>query len=314
MTSVSPRALEDLPAATVSDVLRGVAAAFSAAGLDTAALDARLLVAAALGLDQVGLIQVHGRVLTSAERQAIDTYAERRLAREPVSRILGRRWFWGLEFEIGPATLDPRPETETLVAGVLQRLREQSLHERPLRIADLGTGTGAIVIALLTALPHATGLATDIDEAALDVARRNAARHGVEKRLELLKSDWFDAMGRQRFDVIVANPPYIRSSEIAELAPEVAQFDPKGALDGGADGLAAYRAIIERAAAFLVKDGLLVFEVGAGQGPELRAMFDRAAELYGESPSALWQDLSGHERCVAARARSTEEPKKGLES
>jgi release factor glutamine methyltransferase len=309
-----PERVEGASAGTVGEVLRGAAATLAAAGIDSAGLDARLLVGAALGLDQVGLLQAHRRALTSAERLAVGAVIDRRLAREPVSRILGRRWFWGLEFEIGPATLDPRPETETLVAGVLHRLREQSWHEWPLRIADLGTGSGAILVALLSELPNATGTAIDIDDATLALARRNAIRHGVEKRIELKKSDWFGAISMARFDVIVANPPYIPTCDLDCLAPEVGGFDPKGALDGGADGLAAYRAIIGRAATFMVKDGLLVLEVGAGQANAVGELMAETGELWPEEPASLWHDLSGHVRCVAARARSSVRPKKGLDS
>ena len=301
----------DAPA-TVDGTLRRTVATFREAGLETPGLDARLLLEAALGLDSVSLLREPGRVLTVADVATIQEMAARRLRREPVSRIVGRRWFYGLEFEIDPATLDPRPETETLVEGVLTRLREHGLADgRPLRLLDLGTGSGAILIALLVALPSATGLGTDISPAALAVARRNASRHGVVNRAEFGNADWLAGVDRLKFDVIVSNPPYIATGELPALEAEVARYDPRAALDGGTDGLAAYRALISAVPAFLAPTGLLVVEVGAGQDQQVSRLCEDAG-LVAEPTTPLWKDLSGHVRCVAATPRLDPNAKKSL--
>ena len=289
--------------ATLRDAARLLTRLFSEAGIDTPALDARLLMAAALGVDQAELLRCSDQALGSAARRQIATMATRRLAREPVSRIIGQRWFHGLQFEIGPATLDPRPETETLVEGVLSRIeQDQGLAGAKLRILDLGTGSGAILIALLASLLAATGIGTDIDPAALQIARRNARRHGVGDRAEFQLSDWLDGV-EGRFDLIVSNPPYIETAMLAELEAEVGRFDPRAALDGGSDGLAAYRQIIAQAEPHLVGGGLLALEVGAGQARRVVRLCDDAGYLSADLAGQFWPDLAGHERCVAVRAR-----------
>jgi release factor glutamine methyltransferase len=300
----------DLPA-TIDATLRRTAATFRAAGLDTPGLDARLLLGAALGLDTISMLREPGRALTPAEVAKLEELVARRLRREPVSRIIGKRWFHGLDFEIDPATLDPRPETETLVEGVLTRLRESGREAAPVRILDLGTGSGAILVALLVALPSATGLGTDISPAALAMARRNASRHGVIDRADFRNADWFTGVELEQFDIIVSNPPYIASGELAALETEVALYDPPAALDGGLDGLLAYRTLISAVPALLAPAGLLVLEVGAGQHQEV-AQLCADAGLVPEPASSLWLDLSGHVRCVAATPRFDPNAKKTL--
>ena len=288
---------------TLERTVRRLAASFRSAGLEQPARDARLIVAAVLDLDQVAMLRAPDRMLSAPEIDAAERMAARRLRHEPVSRILGRRWFHGLEFEIDPSTLDPRPETETLVEGVLTRLRERiSPEAAPLRILDLGSGSGAILIALLAALPTATGLGTDISRQALDVARRNALQHGVADRADFRNADWFVGVERATYDVVVANPPYIPSDDVAALDRDVRDFDPLTALDGGRDGLNAYRALTAGVSAYLAPTGLLVMEVGADQAEAVSRLCETAG-LRPEPDLALWRDLSGHRRCVAATPR-----------
>ena len=293
--------------------VRALQRAFAVAGLDTPGLDARLLAAAALGIDQAALLASGEAGLDGRAAHRMAALAQRRLGREPVSRILGRRWFHGLELEIGPATLDPRPETETLVDGVLQTLRAAGAGRvvppaaatgEGLRILDLGTGSGAILAALLAALPQACGVGLDISDEALTVARRNADRHGIGCRAAFRLSHWLDGLGPdEQFDVVVSNPPYIPRADIAELAPEVRCFDPLAALDGGADGLDAVRIILAATRNHLAPGGLLALEIGAGQA----GLVERAALvepwLVPEPADEHWYDLGGHRRCVAFRAR-----------
>jgi release factor glutamine methyltransferase len=266
---------------------------FREAGLATPELDARLLAQAAFDIDAMALIRRERDVLPEEWRVALERFAQRRLAGEPVSRIIGRREFWGLDFELNSATLDPRPETEMLVADLVAF--GQSRPE--LHFIDLGTGSGAIAIAALAALPRATGYAVDISAEALDMARLNARRHGVEDRLTLLQGSWWQAVPPElTFDVIVSNPPYIASASILGLAPEVRVFDPQAALDGGFDGLDAYRQIAAQAARRLRPGGIFLLEIGATQGEIVAKMVNRA----GFSKVEVLRDLAGLDRVVAA--------------
>lgn len=266
---------------------------FREAGLATPELDARLLAQAAFDIDAMALIRRERDVLPEEWRVALERFAQRRLAGEPVSRIIGRREFWGLDFELNSATLDPRPETEMLVADLVAF--GQSRPE--LHFIDLGTGSGAIAIAALAALARATGYVVDISAEALDMARRNARRHGVEDRLTLLQGSWWQAVPPElTFDVIVSNPPYIASASILGLAPEVRVFDPQAALDGGFDGLDAYRQIAAQAARRLRPGGIFLLEIGATQGEIVAKMVNRA----GFSKVEVLRDLAGLDRVVAA--------------
>lgn len=221
-----------------------------------------------------------------------------------MSRILGRREFWGLSFKISPDTLDPRPETEVLVETVLSHAKAQGLSQAPLRILDLGTGSGCILGALLSELPLARGIGLDRSEAALAVARDNLSRLGLRDRVSFLCGDWISAIGGGAFDVIVCNPPYIAPSEICQLGLEVRAHDPYLALDGGEDGLEAYRIIVPQAFAALRKGGLLVFEVGHRQSETVLDLMKHSAPAPGFSEVRILPDLGGAGRAVAAVRQS----------
>ena len=280
---------------TIAEARRTWAAKFRAGGIDSPELDARLLVGHALALDHAGLAAAGARRLTAAEEDAIADVAERRLGREPVARIVGMKEFWGLNFSIDAATLVPRPETETVVEAALAAVTQRRARSRPLRIADLGTGCGAILLALLTELPDAFGVGTDSSPGALAIARHNARRLGLT-RAAFVACD-MAAVLRGGFDVIVSNPPYIASGDIPILPPEVGLFDPRLALDGGPDGLDCYRAIAAAAPALLAPDGVLVVELGAGQSEPVAALFAAA----GLAPSRPRPDLSDVPRALVAR-------------
>lgn len=270
-----------------------VAARLACAGVDSSAGDARLLVAAALGVDRAGLLSARNRAVTEAEAQRLEALATRREGREPVSRILGRREFWSLDLGLGPATLDPRPDSETLVAAVLDRLADRS---RAWRIVDLGTGSGCLLLALLTERPNAVGVGIDRAVAAVRVARGNAQALGVAERSAFVVGDWAESI-RGPVDAIVANPPYIATEEIDGLAPEVARFDPLLALDGGSDGLDAYRALLPRAVAALAPGGWLAVEIGSTQAPAVTALCGEAGLI----DVTTIEDLGGQTRVVVGQ-------------
>jgi release factor glutamine methyltransferase len=282
---------------TVDTARRTLTARLKAAAIDSAELDARILVGAALGLDLTGLIAAAARPVTPDESMRLEEFARRRLAAEPVARILGFKEFWGLPLQLSAATLVPRPDTETVVELALEigRAEHPPLH-RP-RIADIGTGSGAILLALLSELPEACGVGTDISLASLQTARSNAARLGFARRAAFIACDYAAALSGD-FDLIVSNPPYIRSAEIAGLAIEVRDHDPVAALDGGTDGLDAYRAIAPEAARLLVPGGILVVELGLGQSGDVRRLM-AAAGLALQGPPK--DDLAGIRRAVAFR-------------
>lgn len=272
---------------------RAVRDRFRAAGIDTPELDARLLAEAAFGRDPLGLLARENEPAEATSLARLEAFAGRRLAGEPVARILGHREFYGLDFRLGAETLVPRPETELVVDLAREALTDT---ERPV-VLDLGTGSGAIAIALLVARPDARAVATDISEAALAVARANAEAHGVADRLDLRGGSWWAPVGRdERFGAVLSNPPYVESATIAGLAPEVREFDPYAALDGGPDGLEAYRAIFAEAARHLVPGAPLVVEIGAGQGPQLVALARQA----GFGRAVVKKDLAGLDRAILA--------------
>jgi release factor glutamine methyltransferase len=285
----------DRDARTVGAVRREWAKRFRAVGVDSAELDARILVGCALGLDRAALASADGRQLGPDEEAAIAALAERRLAREPVARIVGRKEFWSLPLAIDANTLVPRPETETVVEAALAVIDDAGPRTRPLRIADLGTGSGAILLALLSELPNAWGMGTDVSPAALFAASENARRLGLD-RARFLACDMAAAL-RGPFDVIVSNPPYIASHEIAALAPEVRDFDPLTALDGGTDGLDFYRSIAAAAPALVAPRGALIVELGAGQSQAVAALFAAG----GLVPLPPRPDLGGIPRALVAK-------------
>ncbi len=280
---------------TVETARRTLTARFKSAAIDSAELDARLLVGTALGLDLTGMITGAHRRLTLDETNRLDEFARRRLAGEPVARILGFKEFWGLPLKLSAATLVPRPDTETVVELALEILRADNAASRPLRIADLGTGSGAILLALLSELPGACGVGTDISLPALQTASSNAARLGLAARAAFVACDYAAALSGG-FGLIVSNPPYIRSAEIVGLAREVRGYDPPAALDGGADGLSAYRKLIPQTAHLLAPQGTLVVEAGLGQSGQIEGLMTAAGLILVHPPKI---DLGGVPRAVA---------------
>lgn len=278
-------------ATTVEAARRALAREFRRCGLDSPELDARLIVGHALGLEHAALAAQSRRSLAAAEADAVAALAARRLAREPAARIIGRKEFWGLPFALNGETLVPRPETETVVEAALAAI--ERFKPRAPRIVDLGTGSGALLIALLCELPQASGVGTDISPAALDCARANAAALGIGARSSFIACDWGSALVG-RFDLLVSNPPYIARGDIAALAPEVRAFDPRRALDGGPDGLDGYRAIAADARRLLAPGGALVVELGQGQLAAATALF----AAVGLAPGAVRHDLSGIARAL----------------
>lgn len=282
-------------ASTVGGARRELAAKLRAEGIAAPELDARILIGHALGLDHAALAAAASRRLGAEEEIAIGAFMRRRIAREPVARITGRKEFWSLPLQVDAATLVPRPETETVVEATLAAIDAGGPRSRALRIADLGTGCGALLLALLSELPHACGVGSDVSLDALRMARGNARRLGLT-RVAFVVCDLATAL-RGPFDVIVSNPPYIASGDIAALAPEVRDFEPRGALDGGADGLDFYRAIAATAPALLTRDGALAVELGAAQAESVAALFAAA----GLAPSPPRPDLNGVPRALLAR-------------
>jgi release factor glutamine methyltransferase len=292
----SPRGTS-LGSPSIEAMRRLTAQRFRQHGLESAGLEARLIVGYALGLDHVALAAQAGRLLTPREAAMVAELAERRLANEPVARIVGRREFWGLSLKLSPATLVPRPETETVVTAALGALSPDSRRKRTLRIADLGTGSGAILLALLSELGgEAIAIGTDISLAALACARDNAEAHRLGA--SFIACDYGAAI-EGPIDLIVSNPPYIARHEIATLEPEVRAFDPRSALDGGPDGLDAYRALARDASRLLARDGALVVELGYGQATAVASIFTAR----GLAPSAPKPDLSGIPRALVAHRR-----------
>jgi release factor glutamine methyltransferase len=281
---------------TVETARRSLATRFKSGDIDSPELDARILVGAALGLDLTGVIAAARRPVTAAEAARLEDLVCRRLQGEPVARILGFKEFWGLPLQLSAATLVPRPDTETVVALALQMLRAGPAANRP-RIADIGTGSGAILLALLSELPDAVGVGTDISAAALRTASANARDLGLADRAAFVACDYLSALSGA-FDLIVSNPPYIRSAEIDGLATEVRDHDPLGALDGGSDGLDAYRALIPQAVRLLAPGGTLALEVGHDQGADV-AQLMAAAGLTLRGPPRT--DMAGIPRAVAGR-------------
>lgn len=284
---------------TIEAVRLATAKRLREAGIESAALDARLLICQATGLTHEALVAQGRDGLAPEPARRLSRYVDRRLGGEPVSRIKGVREFYGRDFLIDPSTLDPRPDTETLIAAVLGLVARAGLQEKPLTVLDLGTGSGCILLTLLAELPRAQGVGTDIAQSALRIARQNADRLGLDGRTRFVGARWFDGL-EDPFDLIVSNPPYIASGEIADLAPEVAAHDPRGALDGGPDGLDAYRAIAAGAARALSPGGHLVVEIGAGQAEAVMGLFQGSGLLVDADGPVL--DLAGHPRCVLAQS------------
>jgi len=280
---------------SIESARRTLSARLQAAGIEEAGLDARLLVGAALELDLTGLVTQAARRLTAEETARLEAHAQRRIAGEPVARILGTREFWGLPLRLSDATLVPRPDTETVVERALELFRERTIQQP--RIADIGTGSGAILLALLHEIPDAFGVGTDLSLTALGTARGNAAALGLGSRSGFVACSYLAALSGP-FDLIVSNPPYIPSAEIPKLSIEVREHDPHLALDGGNDGYDAYRALIPQAAERLVPGGALIVEAGQGQARNIETLMAAAALVVDRPPKA---DLAGIPRAVSAR-------------
>jgi release factor glutamine methyltransferase len=287
---------------TLGTVLRQVTADLQQAGIDQAGNDARRLLAAVLGLSGAQILSQPERRLGPEQVERLDGCIARRRNREPVSRILGEREFYGRSFAISPATLDPRPDSETLIEAALGFARREGWLAAPLRILDVGTGSGCLLLTLLCELPNAVGVGTDISDAALEVARDNARRLGLEHRAQWPMRDALADMG-DGFEILVSNPPYVRTHDIARLEPEVRCFDPWSALDGGDDGLRIFRRIAAGIPS-TIPNGWIVLEVGHDQA-------DAVADLLASSPSRIkdgdiefCRDVTGRRRCVAARTRN----------
>ena len=275
---------------TAAEALRDAAARLAAAGIEGGARDARLLLAEALGLAP-NRLTLHLPDTVGPEAAArFEAFLGERLRRRPVAQILGRRMFWGRAFRVTADTLDPRPETETLI--------EAALAAPFASVLDLGTGTGCILLTLLAERPQARGIGTDASAAALAVAEDNARGLGLADRAGFRRADWFDGV-EGRFDLVVSNPPYIAESEMADLAPDVRDWEPALALTPGGDGLDAYRAITAGAARHLTPGGRLLLEIGATQGPAVAALCREA----GLGEVGIRPDLDGRDRVVVARCR-----------
>ena len=302
MSTPVPEARVEDSTETLGGALRRLAAALKGAGLEEPADEARRLVSLALGLAPVDVLLRSERPLSLDERQRLDRDLVRRLAREPLSRIAGVREFYGRRFAITPATLDPRPDSETLIEAALGIVRHEGWQRAPLRILDVGTGSGCLLLTLLAELPHATGVGSDISPAALAVARGNAARLGLQHRCVWRHADALEGIDGT-FHIFVANPPYVRSGDIAGLEREVRDFDPHIALDGGADGLAVYRRLMPRIGK-VVPDGWVVLETGHDQAVAVASLLGETFGAALAAPPQVHRDLGGRPRCVAVRTRS----------
>lgn len=284
-----------LRGASVAQARRALTELFRAADIDSPELDARVLIGHALGLGHAGLMSSAAQQLSDLSATQIERFVTRRLAGEPVSRITGQKEFWGLALTVTPAVLVPRPDTETVVELALALIDRDGPRTRALRIADIATGSGAILLALLSELPNARGTGTDIDVDALAVARANAERLGFGERADFLACDFATGLDGP-FDLVVSNPPYVASADIDMLAPEVRDHDPRLALDGGADGLSAYRLIAADAARLIGAPGHLVVEIGQGQADDVAALLREGGLAVGE----MRHDLAGVARAIAA--------------
>ncbi len=278
---------------TLGSILTEAIAVLSAAGLDDPRRRARRFVAAFLDVSPTELLSDAERALERSVVERLRGSLARIVIGEPLSRVLGWREFWGLRFALSADTLDPRPESETLVEAVLRRIPDRNV---PLRLLDLGTGTGCLLLALLSELPTAVGIGVDVAVGAVMTARENAEVLGLADRARFFVGDWSSGLSG-RFAVIVANPPYIARGELAGLPPEVRRYDPRRAVDGGEEGLAAYQRIAEDLPALLSSGGIFAVEIGAGQASAAAAILQAGGLLV----DGIERDLAGIERCIVSR-------------
>ena len=287
------------PDCSRSAALAGLVERFAAAGVATPGLDARVLLCAAATIDHAGLLREPDAVLGEAA-QRLGAFARRRLQGEPVARILGQREFWSLTLKVTPDVLDPRADTEALVEAALAHCSQR--RTEALRVLDLGTGSGALLAALLTEWPQASGVGIDRSPAACAVASANLCALGLSGRSMIICADWSAALGRQKFDLIVSNPPYIETAAIATLAQEVRGHDPLAALDGGPDGLDCYRALAGVLPGLLAADGFAVLELGQGQAAAVSGLMVAS----GLRVANVGRDLGGTERALVLRLTTRE--------
>ena len=280
---------------TLKEALAKLTRAFAAAGLPAPEIDARFLAQGVLGLTATDIFAAPNRPV-GPDATRLEQAALRRLKSEPVARILGERSFYGRTFEVTPDVLDPRADTETVIEAALQVIEERGLRSRKITIADIGTGSGAILLTLLSELPLAIGIATDISPSALAVARRNGERHGVADRFKLIHTRGLEGV-EVPVDIVVSNPPYIPSGDICRLAVDVRGYDPLMALDGGSDGLEIYREIARDIKA-VAPPVAVILEVGEGQSADVERIFSRAGTAGPSIRTRHFKDLGGHVRCV----------------
>ncbi len=277
---------------TIGGAVAELTARLAVAGIVEPRREARLVVALALGIDPAVVLGYPERAIDRDAQARVADLGSRRAGHEPFARLRGSREFWSRDFALSPDTLDPRADSETLIVAALDNLPDR---QAPLRVVDFGTGTGCLLLALLSEFPHATGLGIDIAPGAVATARRNAESLGLAGRTEFRVGDWAGGV-QGPADVILANPPYIPSDEIAGLARDVVEFDPLRALDGGKDGLDAYRVLGPATRNLLSPSGLALFEIGTGQAAAVTALFVGS----GLRIKAVRMDLAGIERCVVA--------------
>jgi release factor glutamine methyltransferase len=287
---------------TILNLIRWTDECFRGEGLTTPRLDAEVLLAETLGVDRAGLYTHFDQPLQPGELARFKKLIRRRLQHEPVAYILGRQEFWSLAFRVTPEVLIPRPETEILVAEALKVLSRPGAAERNFRILEIGTGSGAISVVLAKELPSASLVATDLSEKALSIAKENASRHGARERIHFLQGDLFDPLGKgSAFDLIITNPPYIAQDDFPSLPPEVRDFEPRVALDGGKDGLTFFRRVLRRVGEFLNPGGWFLAEIGAGQKQKIRQIAEANPEL---ASFDFVPDLAGIQRVFKARKKS----------
>lgn len=272
------------------EVLRSAVMRLQQARIESASLDARILLEHVLAVSRERLLFLLDSEITIDQYEQMEALVERRAQRQPMAQIVGKREFWGLNFTVSKYTLDPRPDSETVIEYVLERIKNRGA---PLKVLDLGTGTGCLLLSLLSELPAARGVGVDLCENALQVAGENALSLGLAERVEFLRSNWCDEVSG-KFDVVISNPPYIPASVIPTLAPEVAKFEPKLALDGGGDGFCCYSKIMKALHNIVADGGFAAFEMGMGQQRGMEVLADENGfEVVG-----VRHDLGGIARCI----------------
>ncbi len=277
-------------AQSAKDVLRHAVLQLQRAHIETASMDARILLQEVLGVTREQLLTDNELALSPRQNTTYQELVEKRTRRQPVAQLTGKREFWGLTFKVTQDTLDPRPDSETLIEAILAKFPNR---EAPLRVLDLGTGTGCLLLTVLSEYANAQGTGVDICTGALQVARENALNLGLANRAHFLSSCWGEKV-EGTYDLVISNPPYIPSSTIPSLAPEVSQWEPKLALDGGEDGMNCYRAIVPQLQTLLSPEGLAVFEIGIGQAKEL----ENVASSHGLKVAGTKDDMAYITRCV----------------